>query len=446
MKKSFLSTLCLTSCSLIAAHIVDEELVNTDAPFHTDVKVERQGALTGNFSIKKSPSGHGSLTNWGRVSPGVNGDGQISLDGNYIQHPSGRLEIDITPNGNKRDPLILMGGTATLNGGILEIIVNEGNYVKGTQHTVIAAPTTGKFSKVIQSGDVADLIEIDLTYGSVLLTVLLNRIFEDQTLKSSIAREVAECILEVELIPGSDLVSMIQLLGTFGDRRVTCALEDLSPVNFAALELINARNTSYVANILSQHLFELCCSPRDCCICNASVWVDVFGNLMENRKKFDHLGRFDANAVGILAGLDYCFNPCFYIGGSLGYTHTHLNWKGGRGGGNINSYYGALYGSYQGNCWDLDLSLISGGNDYDLNRKIIFSTVDRAARSDLWGYFLTAHLGLDTHWNWCPQLLSHLLLLITTTSIVKVLKNMARTVLICMLRASTKICCAAKRV
>ncbi|MFI4919903.1 MAG: autotransporter domain-containing protein, partial [Legionellales bacterium] len=163
---------------------------------------------------------------------------------------------------------------------------------------------------------------------------------------------------------------------------------------------INARNNNYVADLLAQHLFELRCSPKDCCNLNGSAWLNVFGNFMDNKQYFDNLSRFNGNTGGVLAGLDYCFSSGISLGGSLGYSYTNVLWKGDRGRGQINSYYGALYGSYQCNHFAMDISAIGGGSDHDLKRKIKFSVIDRHAKSDFWAYFLTGHLGTQTNWDW----------------------------------------------
>ena len=34
-----------------------------------------------------------------------------------------------------------------------------------------------------------------------------------------------------------------------------------------------------------------------------------------------------------------------------------------------------------------------------------FAAIDRSARSNPWGTFVTAHLGLQSQWDWCCSLL-----------------------------------------
>lgn len=380
----------------------------------TDVTVQSGGTLTGTFSINQNSSltpNNGNLTNSGTVSPGVNQLGTITISGNFTNNSNGTLAIGITPSGTN-GKLFLPTGTSLLNGGILQVDINPGSYIDGTQYTVINSPTTGTFAQVNKVGPMADYIILEVSYSSVILTILNNPIFFNPSL-SPVARAVANCIISaVPFTPGSDFASVVDTIGLLNNSQLNQALIDLSPVNYGALDWINARNNNYIADILSERLFELCCSPKDCCscTCNRTFWLDVFGNLMNNSKHYNNLTPFDADAVGGAAGLDYCFNS-FTLGAAFAYTHTWLHWKHHHGHGDINSYYGALYGNYQG-CWlDLDISAIGGGSHHHLNRKIdIHGTsvltgapvvLDRTAKSHPWGYFFTGHLGLRTDWQWC---------------------------------------------
>ena len=368
----------------------------------TPIVVEAGGTLSGNFTAKSNGSitDSGNLTNKGRVKPGVNGVGTITLEGEYKHENGGILEVDITPNGTIHDKIIATN--AILTGGTLEVIVNPGNYISGTQYVIIDAPTGGtKFANEFEIGDLENQIEIFVDYSSVIITVLTTRLFEDQIIKSGPPTDVVNCILSANIVPGSDFALMVEELGTLNNNQVNKALTSLSAVRFGALEWINARNNSYVADILSQHLFELCCSPRDCCSCdcNASAWAAGFGNIMDNKKRLDNLRKYNADAAGGIIGMDWCCTPCFYFGGALGYTHTYLLWRNDGGRGNINSFYGSLYGSWHCDCLSVDFSALGGASDSDLKRKITFATVDRTARSDFWGYFATGHLGFQYNWN-----------------------------------------------
>ena len=370
----------------------------------TDTVVGPAGTLQGTFTITPNilNVNTGSLTNSGRVEPGPGAIGFITIHGDYTQTASGTLAIDITPTGELSDKLFLTTGAATLD-GTLEVIVNEGNYIEGTQYTIINGPVTGTFSSIVKTGVNANNVDISVQYSSVILTVTNSVIFQNQIIEPGIPSEVAKCIQQATIVSGSDFAMVVEVLGMLSNKEVNDALRQLAPTQFGALEWINARNNSYIATILAQHQFELCCSPRDCCNCECTnnVWVSGFGNWMDNRKHYNNLNRFDADAWGVLGGVDHCFNNGIYLGASVGYRRTSLDWKNHGGDGNINAYFGAVYGSLQCDCFAIDTSIIFGGSHYDLDRKISFSTINRTAESDFSACFFTPHFGVTGKFFWC---------------------------------------------
>jgi len=352
----------------------------------TDVTVDAPGFLNGNFSIKNGKD----LTNSGRVEPGSNGQGAINIEGGTYTHNAGAtLVIDITPDGVDFNKLFFTSGDAVLNnGGNIEIFIAPGNYIAGTTYEIINAPTTGTFTNEIKTGAFADKVKIDVAYSSVILTVLNNVIHTHQLITAQPAKAVEKCIVQTNITPRSDFATMVEILGTLNDSQVNKALTGLSPARYGALEWINARNNSYIADLLSHHL----CNP-----CSGNFWITGFMNRMKNTENYDFLRRFDADAYGILGGLD---RTCglFTYGASFNYTYTDLKWKKRGGGGKINTFLGALYGDVHCNCFTLDASILGGGSDYDLDRRMNFSMIDRKAKSDFWGYFATAHLGATGSW------------------------------------------------
>lgn len=390
--------------------VVEAGELRIDGSILNTVEVKEGATLTGSFKVHQVPfedgarpaNNKGDLINSGRVAPGFTDLGTIEVAGNFINHPTGTLAVNIKPSGSlNNDSVKVTGNQAILNGGTLELCLHPGNYIAGTQFLIIDGSSVGEFDKITTTGPLAGLLDFNTTYGSVIATVLNSRLFQDQTLTASPARTVARCISNATIIPGSDFAQVVQELGTFTNNQVNRALIDLSPAQYGALEWINARNNSYIVNLLSQYQFELCCSPRDCCncVCQANVWVNGFGNFINNHSWTDHLRPFQANAAGILAGIDYCFAPCIYLGAAFGYTHTDLHWKHHHGKADLNSYYGALYTIFKTCYFNIDLSFIGGGTDNHAHRHLNFGTIDRTPKSDFWNWFLTSHLGLRGNWE-----------------------------------------------
>ncbi len=364
-----------------------------------------QGSLTSKVDVAAgaTASGNfkttGNITNAGTVRPGVAANETIQTTGTYTQSGGATFHADVTPQESLHDPH-LVAASAALDGRLL-LGFGSGNYIQGTVYKLVDAPITGAFTTCVETGIFAGVVPFELGPGSLIMTLTGSILFDHHDIHSGPSMEVHNAILAASIDPTSDFAMIVRTLGLLDDAAVNDALTRLAPLQYGSLEWINARNNSYVASILAQHTFELCCSPRDCCgcDCNKSVWITGFGSFMDNHKKLDNLEKFDATSGGVLAGIDFCCSPCFFFGGSLGYTHTDLDWNTTGGGGKINSYYGVLYGSSICGCFTTDFALIGGGSDHDLKRKIEFLNIDRSAKSDLWGYFFTAHLGGQYEWE-----------------------------------------------
>lgn len=377
--------------------LVEDGELRVNSSVITPIIISPRGTLSGNFTIKNDPLGPDVfLINEGTLSPGVNGVGTICLEaGDFLQTPSGTLVIDITPAAPlplTNDMLAINAGKAFL-GGTIEVVAGPGNYIKGTRFEIINAPTDGtRFAIEKRSGLPIDY-EIVSTDSSVLVEILTTRIFEDHDIHPGAPQTVVNCIRgDDSTSAGSDFASILYLLGPpfLNHQEVNQTLLSLSPAIFGSIEWINARNNSYIADIISQHAFELCCAQDGCC--GVDIWIAGYGNFMDNYERYDNLEPFDANSGGVIVGVDKSCSPCFDFGGAIGYTHTSFDWNPDCGSGKINSYYGSLYGSFQSRIFTLECSAIGGGSDYEMKRKITIADLTRTAKSDPWGYFFTGHL------------------------------------------------------
>lgn len=356
-----------------------------------NVNVQVNASLSGDFDIG------GILINAGVISPqGLDGEpGSIDVQGGPFIN-SGTLRYDILPQAGTSNDSTSAPLTILQPGSILELVFGPGNYIAGTQFVVIPGPTVGTFTTVILN-PLGQKLGVQLQYGSVIATVLSNRLFEDQKITAGPAKEVVKCVRSaVPITPGSDFAHMIAELGTLSNKAVNQALIDISGAQFGALEWINARNNSYIASLLTKSEQFHSCDLNDC---NSHVWVTGLGNFMNNHHWFDYLKPYQANAAGSLLGIDFGFKDCFKVGGSVGYLNTDLDWRSHVGHGKLNSYIGALYGSFIKEHYNIDLSMISGATENGIRRKIKFGDVTRHPKSEFWSQFFTAHLGAMGDWN-----------------------------------------------
>jgi uncharacterized protein with beta-barrel porin domain len=366
----------------------------------SNVVVETGATLNGNFTVKKSGTSLGHLTNNGYFSPGINGVGTCTIEGNYIQGANGVLSFNLTPLASTNT--ITIDGIAQLDGnGTLELILGPGNYVAGTQYTLFSAPNQGEFGAINITGPGAGGVDFQVTYGSLILTVLNHSLFQFQNVSPGIPTTVADALMDADISPGTDLANVLAVLGTLSDAAMNTALFDMSPVRLGALEWINTRDTNEAAYVIQNHLFKQNCVSRVCdqSRFNGGVWVDVYGDRTFNRKRNGNLPSFHSSLAGVLAGYDLSFSSPFTFGGAVGYSHNNMHFKNSAEKGDINNYIGSLYASYTRAHLGIDVSAIGGGSRHSLNRRLDFGTIDRTAKSDFWGKFAAAHIGLQTSWG-----------------------------------------------
>lgn len=418
LTKSGCATLTLNGANTYTGTtIVQAGTLRINGSIVTDIQ-NNGGTISGNFSTP------GTLTNNSVVAPGNNGVGQITV-GTFINQPTGVLQISINP-GFTPPNNSLQVGSATL-AGTLEVFLNSGNYVKGTQFAVINGPTAGTFAQVIQTGPAAGSVILTPSYSSVILTVTEHSLFTHQTIDPGIQSDVVNCILNANIIPGSDFATVIAQLGMLSNSGLNAVLFNLSPVNYGTLDWINAYNTNQIVDILSERLFEIRCSP---CEPNA-IWIDFYGSTIENKRHFDNLVHFRAKTAGVVGGYDFTLCQKLNVGAAGGYQHNWLHFDGNFHKGDSHSAYGALYSSYQGCCFDADISAIAGGSTFDLERSISFQEIlvqnvitpnlcggdptfsqvtsqvilDRKAKAKPKAFFATGHFGFNLKWDWNCKIL-----------------------------------------
>jgi len=375
---------------------VEEGELRVNGSLTSDVVVNDGATFSGNCEVKIDATGNngGNFINKGRLEPGNDGVGTITLEGIYMQQGSNSIfAVDITPSG-QADLIAMDTRDATL-AGKLEVFIGTGNYIAGTTYTVITGNTNGStFNEIIKVGPDANVVDIGVSYSSVVITITNDRIFEDQDIIDSSAKAVANCMRLTAITPGSDFGLLVEYLGTLSDGDVNQALREYSPAIFGAFDWVSLRNSRTIVDLLSDHMVELCCSKRqDCCHPN-EFWIAGFGNFFHN-KRYDEIERFHSDAAGLAIGMDRKFNCDAFFGIAGGYTTTDLDFKETDSKGSAKSVWGAVYGSKQGDTFSLDGSLIVGNQDQSLGRSFNFTNVPRKARSHPKGQFVNIHIGIE---------------------------------------------------
>jgi outer membrane autotransporter protein len=100
-----------------------------------------------------------------------------------------------------------------------------------------------------------------------------------------------------------------------------------------------------------------------------------------------------AKAVGAQFGFDKSFGPNLIMGIDGGYNHSFINFKEGRGKGDVDSFRVGPYATYFKNDFFLDGAVSFGYHKNEIKRDIKFGTINRIAESYYHAYDLSTYIG-----------------------------------------------------
>jgi autotransporter-associated beta strand protein/T5SS/PEP-CTERM-associated repeat protein len=142
-------------------YIAEGSLFVDSSLLSPNVFVELGGLLGGNGTLL------GNLFNAGTVSPG-HSPGHISVDGNYTQASTGLLKIEIAGAALPQHDLLSVGGTATLNGTLQLVQLNNFKLRRNEPITFLTANggIVGKFANVADDFVTGNILEPTVVYSS----------------------------------------------------------------------------------------------------------------------------------------------------------------------------------------------------------------------------------------------------------------------------------------
>ncbi|MBI3428747.1 MAG: autotransporter domain-containing protein [Actinobacteria bacterium] len=332
----------------------------------------------------------------GSISPG-NSIGTLTVLGDYTGAGGSTYNCEINASGAA--DLINVGGIATIEGQILNVIPDDGGYGHSTSYTILQTPflgfptVFGQFTLVQNSA----LLSYFLSYtdNEVILTAL-------KLMFPTLPGNAGNMVNYIESLafstdPFSDLGQVILAFSNLTEPAITLAADQLTPVATSNLRwvLLDQREAaqSIIQRIQKECRQKACPCPqsdfkwkqwkwkqRHVAECSdrgiGHVWVQPYGQFYSEPTVQQFPG-VDANTAGLSFGVDGTFANRFLIGLVTGGATTWYNWKEGFGNGSIDSYYLGVYTSFFQAGFYADLSLLYGKNWIHTKRKIGF--VQRAA-------------------------------------------------------------------
>lgn len=363
----------------------------------SSITVESGAKLKGTGTI-------GSLTSAGQIAPG-NGIGTLTIGGDCTLKPGANLHAEI--NRISASQLNVAGDVTLGSGATVTVAPQPGRYTDGTLYPIVVAggEVTGTFNHV---SSVHPLFKFALEHdpGSVLLKLVSATVFGDIITDGNsavMANHIDELGFDGRLT--GDLLTVAAALDTLTSdpSELDYALGEMTAANFAALSLAQEQSSLLVRGAFTSRLQELYlheCLRTWYTNHRIDVWIQGVGEYANQDHKQGNAGWHTATG-GVVLGADSRIGEHVYIGGGGGYTFTDINWNRSEGNGQINSYYGGLYGGWFNEDVFADLSLITSYDHYHTKRHIEFASIKRSARGSRDGYEFAGAFTLGMFYDHC---------------------------------------------
>jgi outer membrane autotransporter protein len=316
------------------------------------VTVGSAGTLGGSGTIT------GNVVNAGTLAPG-NSIGTLTVSGSYTQAAGSLYQVEANAAGQA--DRINVGGTATIQGGTVQVLAQPGNYRPSTTYTIVRA--TGGVSGVYAgvSSNFAFLTPT-LSYDAndVFLTLALGQNAFSMAAVTPNQRAVGTALNQSFANASGDFATVIGALAGLSTLQGPLALDAISGQPYADFGTMNTNNSALFMNAVGQQMAnargaasagqrQALAQACDIAACDGvgplSAWASALGGLGSV------LGDGNASTLtynfgGAAAGVDYRFDPRFLVGIGTGYTHGTQWVNSFMGQGWSDSVSVAAYGSF----------------------------------------------------------------------------------------------------
>jgi autotransporter-associated beta strand protein len=326
--------------------------LNLTGSLASGVTVNNTGTLAGTGTI----NGNTTIHSGGIISPG--GLVPINVGGTFTQNAGSSYAPNIAATGQSDS--IKVTGAAVLNGGMVNLIAQPGEYAHATTYTILTATggVTGIYAGI---SNTFDFFTESLSYNgnNVILTLNFNG-FESGA-KTQDEHNVAAVLDQFTSKPGSPLAGIIGYLEVLQGPAGPAALDAIGGQPYANLGTMDVYVAGVFMNaILAQTsithggagggarvaLAEACNLDCDTSqLGKFSAWLSGIGGIGSVP------GDGNANTLaysfgGTAFGVDYRINPQFLIGLSGAFASGSQSVNGFMGQALTSAWSGSVYGSF----------------------------------------------------------------------------------------------------
>ncbi len=312
----------------------------------------------------------GLVSNGATLAPG-NSIGTLNINGNFSQ-TGGTYVVEANAQGQA--DRVNATGTATINGGTVQVIAAPGSYGTSTTYTILnaAGGRTGTYSSV--SSNFAFLTP-SLSYdpNNVFLTLALQgNAFSGFGGNTVNQRAVGSALDRSFANATGDFATVIGALAGLNTAQGPWALNQISGQPYADFGTFNVANNALFMNAVGQQMAlarggqgsgqrQALAEACDVAACDGASPFSVWGSALGGVGSVQGDGNsntFTYNVGGGAAGIDYRLTPSFLVGIGAGYTNGTQWVDSFQGKGWSNSVSVAAYGSFTQ--WGLYLDALAG--------------------------------------------------------------------------------------
>jgi outer membrane autotransporter protein len=346
----------------------------------SNVTVGSAGNLGGSGTI------FGSVVNNGILAPGTS-IGTLTVSGSYTQAAGSTYQVEVNAAGQS-DRLNVIGapGTATINGGTVQVQAAAGNYGRSTTYTILNATggVSGAYSNVTSN---FAFLTLSLSYdaNNVFLTLLLSSSAFASGALTGNQRAVGAVLDRAFPTATGDFETVLLTLTGLNTQQGPAALTTISGQQYSGFGTANISGGLMFMNVLGQQmslarggsgggtrvaLAEACDVACDGTVSPWSLWgsaLGATGSVAGNNNS----ATVTYNAGGVSTGIDYRFSPNLLAGFGVGYASGNQWASGFNSRGTTDSYSGSLYGSFTQSAFYLDALAGYAYNDNQMTRQIV---------------------------------------------------------------------------
>ncbi|MDP1966386.1 MAG: autotransporter domain-containing protein, partial [Reyranella sp.] len=329
----------------------------------------------------------GLTSNGGTIAPG-NSIGTLNINGSFVQN-GGIYQVEVNAAGQS-DRINVTGapGTATINGGTVQVIAEQGTYARNTTYTILTATggVSGAYSTVTSN---FAFLTSSLSYdaNNVFLTLIQGNNAFAAGAQTSNQFAVGTALDRANASATGDFATVLNALSSLNTQQGPAALNAISGQQYSGFGTANVSSGLAFMNVLGQQMSlarggsgggtRVALAQACDVTCDSeqpsgfSVWGSAVGGTGSVAGSGNgNTSTLTYNLGGFAAGLDYRFDPRFLVGLGGGYASGN-QWLGGfNGRGTSTSYNASVYASFTPGAFYLDALAGYGYNDNQMTRMI----------------------------------------------------------------------------